>query len=66
MMTQFTITIPDDRMLRLQELATRLQITPEELVRASIEEIVSRPEGEFERAADYILKKNTELYHRLA
>ncbi len=66
MTTQFTIALPDDRLLKLQELATRLHITPEELVRASIEDIVTRPEGEFQRAAEFVLKKNDELYRRLA
>ncbi len=66
MMTQFTIALPDDRLLKLKELATRLRLTPEDLVRASIEEIVTRPVDEFERAADFILTKNAELYRRLA
>ena len=66
MMTQFTIALPDDRLLKLKELATRLRLTPEDLVRASIEEIVSRPVDEFERAADFVLAKNAELYRRLA
>jgi predicted transcriptional regulator len=66
MMTQFTIALPDDRLLKLKELATRLRLTPEDLVRASIEEIVSRPVDEFERAANFVLTKNAELYRRLA
>ncbi|NUO83718.1 DNA-binding protein [candidate division KSB1 bacterium] len=65
-MAHFTITLPDERLLKLQEMATRLHITPEELVRASIEEIFTRPEEEFERAAGFVLKKNAELYRRLA
>lgn len=66
MMTQFTIALPDDRLLKLKELAARLRITPEDLVRASIEDLVTRPEGEFQRATDFVLKKNAELYRRLA
>lgn len=66
MMTQFTIALPDDRLLKLKELATRLRLTPEDLVRASIEEIVTRPVDEFERAADFVVTKNAELYRRLA
>ncbi len=65
-MTNITITIPDDRLLRLKEIAARFQLTPEELVRVSLEELLTRPEEAFQRAASYVLKKNAELYRRLA
>lgn len=52
-------------MSKLKEMATGLGTTPEELVRASVEELLGRPE-EFEKAANYVLKKNEELYRRLA
>lgn len=38
----------------------------EELVRVSIEELLSRPDEAFERAVEYVLEKNAELYQRLA
>ena len=41
-------------------------ITPEELVRISIEEMLTRPEEEFQRALEHVLNKNAELYRRLA
>ena len=65
-MTRITITIPDDRLLKLQEIAERFQLTPEELVRVSIEELLSRPEDSFQNAVSYVLEKNAELYRRLA
>lgn len=65
-MTNITITIPDDRLLKLKEIAARFQLTPEELVRVSLEELLTRPEEAFQRAASYVLKKNAELYRRLA
>ena len=65
-MTNITITIPDDRLLKLKEIAARFQLTPEELVRVSLEELLARPEEAFQRAASYVLKKNAELYRRLA
>lgn len=64
-MTSLTITLPDDRMLKLQEVATRLRVTPEELARLSIEELLASPEETFQQAVDYVLKKNAELYRRL-
>jgi len=65
-MTTITITLPDDRLLKLKERATRLSVSPEELVRVSIEELLSRPDEAFQRAVDHVLKKNAELYRRLA
>lgn len=65
-MTTITITLPDDRLLELKERATRFSISPEELVRVSIEELLSRPDEAFQRAVNYVLEKNAELYRRLA
>ena len=65
-MTTITIAIPDDRLSRLKEIAARFSVTPEDLVRVSIEELLSRPEESFREAVDYVLQKNAELYRRLA
>ena len=47
-MTTFTITLPDERVKKLQELADRFRIAPEELVRASLEELLTRPPDDFQ------------------
>lgn len=65
-MTTITITIPDDRLRKLQEIAARLQVAPEDLVRVSLEELLTRPDETFQRAAHYVLQKNADLYRRLA
>ena len=65
-MTTITISISEDRLEKLKEIATRLRVAPEDLVRATVEELVTRPEGEFQRALEYVLNKNAELYRRLA
>ncbi len=65
-MTTITIVLSDDRLQKLQQIATLLRVAPEELVRVSVEELLSRPEEEFRKALEYVLKKNTELYQRLA
>jgi len=44
-MTTITVALPDDRMLKLKEMASRLGVVPEELVRVSIEELLTRPEA---------------------
>ena len=65
-MSTITIALTDDSLLKLQETATRLGVTPEELARVGIEELLSQPDEAFERAIDYVLAKNSELYQRLA
>jgi predicted transcriptional regulator len=65
-MTTITISLPDDRLQKLKEIATRFSVAPEELVRVSIEELLTRPEEDFRRALEYVLNKNAELYWRLA
>jgi predicted DNA-binding protein len=65
-MSTITIALPEERLVRLNEMARQLGVMPEELVRVSIEELLTRPEADFEQAVDYVLTKNAELYRRLA
>jgi hypothetical protein len=65
-MSSITVNLPEEHLSRLKEIAGRLGVAPEDLARMSIEELLARPEENFERAADYVLKKNAELYRRLA
>ena len=65
-MSTLTITLPDDRLAKLREIAERFNIKSEDLARVSIEELLTRPEESFQQATDYILNKNAELYRRLA
>ena len=51
---------------RLQEVARRLNVSVDELAKAAINDLLAKPESEFERAATRVLKKNAELYRRLA
>ncbi len=65
-MNTFTITLPDERVKKLQELAERFHVPPEELVRASLEELLTRPLDDFQKIVERVLSKNAELYKRLA
>ena len=65
-MSSITVTVSDDRMAKLKEIAGRFSISPEDLVRVSIDELLARPDDAFEKAAEYVLNKNSELYRRLA
>lgn len=61
-----TIQIPDEHLLKLQQKATRLGISVEELVLMSVEELLNQPETSFPEAMEYVLNKNAELYKQLA
>jgi hypothetical protein len=65
-MRTITVTLSDDHLLKLKETAARYSVSLEELVQASVEDLLSRPEEAFQRAVDYVLEKNAELYRRLA
>ena len=65
-MTTFTITLPDERVKKLQEIAKRFRVAPEELVRASLEELLTRPMDDFQAVLERVLNKNADLYKRLA
>jgi len=61
----FKITLTRQRATRLNELAQKAGVTPEELLQTSVEGWLSE-EDDFARVASYVLKKNAELYRRLA
>ena len=65
-MITITIALTDDSLTKLQETAARLGVSAEDLVRASVEDLLSRPDEAFKRAVDYVLQKNADLYQRLA
>jgi len=65
-MNAITITLPNERLMKLREIAARFGVTPEELVRLSVEELLTRPDQAFEDAVSHVLGKNKELYQRLA
>jgi len=65
-LSTITIAIPDERLRQLQEAARRLGVSPEDLVRVSIEDLLAGTDEKFKSAADRVLEKNAELYRRLA
>jgi antitoxin FitA len=66
MMTSITISLTEERVQKLKALAATSGISPEELVRKSVDQWLEQPATEFAAAAAYVLKKNEELYQRLA
>ena len=65
-MSTLTINLTDDRIRALEKLSNRLNIPSSELVRMSIEEILTRPDDTFQDALKYVLEKNSQLFKRLA
>jgi hypothetical protein len=65
-MKEITITLPDQKLLKLKEMAEHFGITPEALVRLSVEDLLTRPDQAFEAATSRVLDKNADLYSRLA
>jgi hypothetical protein len=50
----------------LSESSRRLHVCESGLVAAAVRDLETRQTGEFQAAADRVLTKNQELYHRLA
>lgn len=64
-----TISISDEAAKVLQSRAENMGITIEELARIELEKVadlIGPDDDEFKCAAEYVLKKNAELYRRLA
>ena len=65
-MNTITISLSDERAQQLREIGERFGVRPEDLVRISVEELLAKPDEAFEKATNYVLKKNKDLYDRLA
>jgi len=51
---------------KFQEAAERISVSPEQLSILSIEEKHAKFEEGFRRSAEYVLRKNADLYRRLS
>ncbi|MEZ5320356.1 MAG: hypothetical protein R2752_23340 [Vicinamibacterales bacterium] len=58
--------LPPAQADRLQKEAARLGVTPDELARAALADLLAIQDPDFEAAARRVLDKNQELYRRLA
>lgn len=65
-MSTITVPLSEERLERLREMASGLKVSPEELAGARLEEWLMGPDVSFKAAADYVMRKNAELYRRLA
>jgi hypothetical protein len=51
---------------KLRTEAERLGLSPEDLARAAVNDLLSIPDAQFQDAARRVLSKNQDLYKRLA
>jgi len=58
--------LPPAQAEKLREAAARLGISPSDLARAALSDLLAEREEDFRSAADRVLRKNAELYRRLA
>jgi len=65
-MEQLTIALPAEVATQLRTTAKNLGIKPEDFMLASLQEKLAKLDAEFINAMKYVLKKNAELYKRLA
>jgi hypothetical protein len=65
-MTRIIVEIDDNKAAILEDKAKKFGLLPEQFVSASIEDLISQPEPDFEEAIRKVIDKNRELYERLA
>jgi hypothetical protein len=61
-----TIDLSPAQAERLRLEAERLGLAPEDLARAAVADLLATRDDEFKAAAERVLRKNEELYRRLA
>ena len=65
-MSLVAFELAETPMKKLKALSSEAGLDPAYLVRMNVEAWLNEPESEFQMAAAYVLKKNSELYRRLA
>lgn len=65
-MEQLTITLPPEVATQLKNTVKNLGVKPEDFMLVSLQEKLAKVDAEFVEAMQYVLKKNAELYQRLA
>jgi RecA-family ATPase len=58
--------LPAAQAEKLRQVAERLGMSPADLARAAVTDLLGEHDDDFRAAADRILHKNTDLYRRLA
>ncbi len=62
---KISVELSADESDLLDSTASRLGVRPEELARATLCDALSRDNEAFPQAAEYVIRKNEDLYRRL-
>ncbi len=60
-----TLELNDQEARRLQAQAAELGVTPEQLARSVLTDLLAEPEEQFRVVAERVIEQNRELYKRL-
>jgi len=63
---ELALKLPPAQAETLRREAERLRVSPEDLARAALADLLAAPDAEFREAAARVLAKNENLYRRLA
>ena len=63
---KLSIELSEAECTKLRDEATRLGVGPEDLARAALADLLRNEDEDFRKAAEHVLRKNEELYRRLA
>jgi hypothetical protein len=63
---ELSIELNESQFATLQKKATTLGLLPKQLIMAAVADLLNARDEDFLTAADYVLKKNKELYKRLS
>ncbi len=63
---KLSVEVNGDQERQLKEVAKRLNVRPEDLATAAVQDLLAQAEADFQDAASRVLRKNRELYRRLS
>lgn len=63
---ELLIELPANQFEKLRDIANQAGVLPEHLAKAAISDLISVRDEDFRCAADYVIRKNEELYRRLS
>ena len=66
LMTTIASPLSEERVAQLRLRAAEVGLPPEEFLRRRVEQLLDHPDEQFQKASEYLLEKNAELYRRLA
>ena len=58
--------LPPAQAEKLRQIAEELRVSPSELARAAVADLLAERDDQFRKAAERVLQKNADLYRRLA